>query len=550
MILRELRRLRGERSGNVAVFFGLGMSVIIGFGALATDFGSVYLDHRALQAATDAAALAAVRSPDEAGAIAAQVFDASAQGDVRIDIVFGTYDPKRPPDQRFEASDEGSASVLRVIATRNHKFGLARVLGVEDVDMVARADAAISRAVVFHAGSRLLDLDMPIVNKIARDLLGAELSLTFLDYHGLVNADIRLGDLLGGISLDATNTASIVAQLHEPTGMRTLLTRMADSLEKQNATIGAVALRKAANSPLASVMKLSLDDLLDVDAGGFATSRTSLSQLLSAEVSVLNILDVALKRSINGLTADIGLDVPLVGSVDLGLLLGEPGAFKSPLAVASMGERIELGQLRQRLHVRTLPLLGSLGIGEGLNLPVESVVAGGRVDVAEISCAADPLERSVTLAVTPGLLRLSLGASSKPLAQIGVGDRVGHAPILSLLLLAVEARANLAIESMQPVRVTFTGTDVAKGTVKTARTSNFLASPISSLFGQTDLRVRLGGLGLSTGLVTSAVRNGLTSLVQPLDLLLGKLLKTAGIGLGEVDVQVEDILCERSRIVG
>lgn len=54
-----LRGLRGNRDGNVLVLVGITVSMLIGVSGFAVDMGQVLLARRALQSATDAAALAA-----------------------------------------------------------------------------------------------------------------------------------------------------------------------------------------------------------------------------------------------------------------------------------------------------------------------------------------------------------------------------------------------------------------------------------------------------------------------------------------------------------
>jgi Flp pilus assembly protein TadG len=51
-------RLRGDRSGVVAILAALSMVSIVGFTGLAVDVGNVYYAQAKLQAAADAAALA------------------------------------------------------------------------------------------------------------------------------------------------------------------------------------------------------------------------------------------------------------------------------------------------------------------------------------------------------------------------------------------------------------------------------------------------------------------------------------------------------------
>lgn len=55
-------RLRGDQSGVVVILAALSMVSIVGFTGFAVDVGNVYYARSKLQAATDAAALAARRT--------------------------------------------------------------------------------------------------------------------------------------------------------------------------------------------------------------------------------------------------------------------------------------------------------------------------------------------------------------------------------------------------------------------------------------------------------------------------------------------------------
>src|SRR4029079_19095270 len=63
----------GENSGQALVMLGLMMMVLIGFVALATDTGFVWMNRRSLQNSVDAAALAGVQHlPEDAGSATAK----------------------------------------------------------------------------------------------------------------------------------------------------------------------------------------------------------------------------------------------------------------------------------------------------------------------------------------------------------------------------------------------------------------------------------------------------------------------------------------------
>lgn len=85
--------------------------------------------------------------------------------------------------------------------------------------------------------------------------------------------------------------------------------------------------------------------------------------------------------------------------------------------------------------------------------------------------------------------------------------------------------------------------------IKQAATRDAARATVSSLLGDTDLSVRAGGLGLSTGVVTSAVNGALSSAASPLDDLLNGLTDLLGVRLGEADVRVNGVRCGGAALV-
>jgi Flp pilus assembly protein TadG len=87
---RQIQRLRRDRSGNVAMLFGLLVIPLVAMIGLAVDFGRVYSVTSNTQAALDAAALAAARTSqlnptdpvNQASAAATAYFNQSKPQDV------------------------------------------------------------------------------------------------------------------------------------------------------------------------------------------------------------------------------------------------------------------------------------------------------------------------------------------------------------------------------------------------------------------------------------------------------------------------------------
>jgi len=113
----------------------VGLTVLLGFSAVAVDVGSYAVDRRTLQNAADAAALAGAKDlPNAAAAQAAAVAWAANNGVAASDVTT-TVIP------------QGAAQpnpMIRVEIQRDHEFFFARVLGIGSRQVKARASAVIT----------------------------------------------------------------------------------------------------------------------------------------------------------------------------------------------------------------------------------------------------------------------------------------------------------------------------------------------------------------------------------------------------------------------
>ena len=156
---RIMARLRADRSGNVSILVGTGMTMLIGASALAVDVGSIYFDQRRLQGIADAAALAAASSQVDSRAAALRAISAACDCDIRLmEVTSGTYtrDAAIDPDLRFAAGgNDGNA--VRVTVQQVHPLIFGRYLLDRDTSDI-RASATASRVgyTAFSLGARPL----------------------------------------------------------------------------------------------------------------------------------------------------------------------------------------------------------------------------------------------------------------------------------------------------------------------------------------------------------------------------------------------------------
>lgn len=131
MLRNLLKKLRKE-NGQSAVMFGLLLPLILGVTALVIDAGIPFVTKVNLQSAADAAALAAAGElPSTADAIAAAKRYAGLNG-------------VEPGEIRVTVPYRGDSNQIEVVCTRNVPYTFARIFGLTDVDVSARAVAARS----------------------------------------------------------------------------------------------------------------------------------------------------------------------------------------------------------------------------------------------------------------------------------------------------------------------------------------------------------------------------------------------------------------------
>jgi len=163
------RRFVGDRSGAVIIYVTMGLTVFLGFSALAIDGSYLYVMHNRMQSAADAAALAAASQlPDVDDTRAAAIeyaqknLPAGENGVVltNSDVVLGTWDDEtRTFNPGATPANAVQVTVRRADANANPtQLFLATMFGEETIDMAATATATFGTAG---------DWDMTIVQDVS-----------------------------------------------------------------------------------------------------------------------------------------------------------------------------------------------------------------------------------------------------------------------------------------------------------------------------------------------------------------------------------------------
>ena len=202
---------RDER-GTVAILSAVSLTMVIGAGALAVDIGSVYLDRRAAQAATDLAAMSAAADLTKAGANArATITQNRFPADTPFTLELGTYTPDAAvaAADRFRVSTAATANAARVTLRTQTNLDFGRVLtGADSYPITTVATAARSALAAFAIGSRLASVDGGLLNRILGSMLGGSLSLSVMDYRALADVKLDMFDFMNALATRARITGT------------------------------------------------------------------------------------------------------------------------------------------------------------------------------------------------------------------------------------------------------------------------------------------------------------------------------------------------------
>jgi uncharacterized membrane protein len=551
MIRCHLIRFKNDRKGAVALLTALLLPVLIGAGAFATDLGLLYLQGRTLQAVTDAAALAVLARPNRAETVVRKLLDEAGFAEATFTVTVGDHNPNgTDASNRFAPHEGGSA--FRVETSVPGRFFLAKIFESAPPVITARADAAASPIVSFSVGTRLASVSPPIVNLLLEKVLGTRIDLQLVDYRGLLNAKVPLGDLLQTIAVEALGSGvadAVVGDILTRPVRLTLLVGSLESLtERQHDLVAASVLRKLSQQVAQTSTTVRLADLIDRDASLDRVRLNYPAPALQARLSVLSLINASLRQEAVGNHVQVKTDLPGLARVSLDLLLGERMQSARPLTVSSASGAVQSDQVRLQLSVSTTQLLALLGTK--LTLPVEVVSAGGQARLVDVQCSNNPTDRRVRVEVVPGLARVSVGAPNQPLSTAHVNQPLDATDLVSSPLARVFGRANLISKQSTPTVLTFNGSEIGNGTIKTARTRSIVSSLVASTLRETEITVRMLGVGLALPGLGGVVAAAITPLAEPLDALVAAALAVAGVQLGEMDVRVDDLVCGHGRIVG
>lgn len=550
-MINLLRRLFSDRRGISSIVFAGSSMVLFGFGTMAVDVGSFFYQQRRQQTATDLAALAAAADLGKADAAARSSAGRNGYTAAAVERVqLGTYtaDATLAPEMRFQPGPAASANAARIEMRATTPMILGRVIGASglgnetgDVTILTRATAAQDMQAAFAIGSRLARVEGGALNGLLGGLLGTSLSLSVMDYEGLARARIDLFGFARRLATRATISALTFDEVvRAQVRIGDVILAAQDAARDQGAGSDAIAaLGRLASVLAGSGQRINLQSL--VSFGTYGGRQLSEEVPIKASLSALDLVSAAAQIANGARQLDLGLavNVPGLASVSLKLGIGERPVGTSLVRVGRNGATVHTAQTRLLL---TLTLVGS-GQASLVKLPLYLELASATARLTSISCGAGDVASSrVTLGVTPAVVDAWIGeVSNAEFSNFSTRPNPPAATLLNLLGLAkVTGRAHVTISNTSETPVSFSYAEIQRAEKKTTSTQNFVASLLSRLASDLEVRVEPLGLGLGIGGAVSGVIAGAAA---PLDQVLTSLLNTLGIGLGQADSWVSGVRC-------
>ncbi len=560
------KHLLGRDEGAIAPLSALLMVLLIAMTGLVTDSGAWYIEQRRLQAALDSAVLSALLRED--AVVHATTVDAILAGNsitALDDLVVtpGIYCPDAAvaPASRFStgATCANPAitgnNALRARAVIPTSLFLSAILLTGDTDpsIAATSTGARIDEAGFAAGTGLLELEGGIANALLGSLLGTTVSLTAVQYEGLLQTDIRALDFLQALATQADITAGTYGSLLDSSiTVAALLDASIDALNAPGAVSG-VALDAmngllALQSQLLGAPSLTIGELIglgvwDTTPVGGSGGPTA----LDAGLNLYQLVTLAAQAANGGsFLAVPGLAVTVPGVATIGVTAMAIEPMQQPyINFGPVGATVHTAQVRLQLEV-TLATLVNGGV---VRLPLYLEIANGDAALTAIDCGANPAtDTEVEITAQSGVAGAWVGQVSPSNAITNFSQPVSVAPatVLNLLgLVRVDATAAATVTGSSAV-LTFSKADIEARATKTIDANDqIVSSLLGSLAGDLELTPTVLGIALP-GVVNAIVANvlsGLTAALGGLDPLVESLLASLGIRLGTMDITATGVRC-------
>jgi uncharacterized membrane protein/CheY-like chemotaxis protein len=555
-----IREFASDRKGAISIVAALSIAMLVGIAALVVDAGSLYAARRNLQAASDAAAMAAVQNPSSASAIAASVFAGNGFSGQTLTVTTGVY----TPDETLSASNRFAASTTNINAVRVRAsiqkatffspfFGLGR-----NMTLVTQSTAARVPTASFGAGTGLANLNAGLLNAVLGQLWGSTVSLGLVDYQSLVNTNIEAVPFLNQLATDVGVSGSYqqLANTHVTEGQ--ILNALIETVNSSGAhgnPSGALFALKGLQLQLTGNTSILVSNLIDIAP---LTGRTIGNIVTvtdpSLQLNLMGLLSASARTVAAGRLVNIGsaVTIPVTNStISTRLAVGNQ---MTQVSMAKVGSTIQTAQIRLALTA-TILNLNLAGIATTtVTVPLYLEGASGQATLTAMPCTAGGDRAQI--AASSGATTLKFGTvSDAALQNFSATVTPVATPVIGVTLLTIPVQFNISgsttVAASGPTTLDFTQSDIANGTVKTVPAGS--ATPFHTLSGNFTITPSVSGNPLIAGLVsglTSALTPVVTSLISPLDAPVAQIMATLGLALGTTDVRVFDVSCRTPTLVG
>ncbi|UIJ93644.1 hypothetical protein Q1M64_26220 [Sinorhizobium meliloti] len=270
------------------------------------------------------------------------------------------------------------------------------------------------------------------------------------------------------------------------------------------------------------------------------------------KVSALQIVSAAavIANGEHQIALDAVAGLPGIASVKVRLAIGEPPVETPSHRLGSPGAAVRTAQTRLAVEV-VIDGLAALA-GTRIRLPIYVELAHAEAKLSDIRCyGGTPENAAVIIDAVPGVAEIALGdVDPTVLSSFSSDARVTRARLLDGLI-KIDGIAHVESKNLQPSRLAFSPAEVSSRTIKSVSTRDILSSTTKTLLGNLDAQINVGGL-LSIGsptLLQQALAQTLGAVTAPVDQLLYNLLLLVGVRVGEADVRVTGVKCQRPVLV-
>lgn len=539
---RNASSQRGATSVVVALFLVVAVAAL---GAI--DVGNVFFARRSLQRIADLAAMAGVQTigggcsqvAETATAnAAANGFSANASGQT-LTVVCGRWDTKSNSAPSYFASTNAGTplNAVQVTATRQVPFfflGPARAIS-------AMATAQATNLGAFTVGTALALLQGGVVNGVLNALLGTNLSLSLVSYESLANARISVGDLMAALGVGTVNEL-LSAQVSIGELEQLMLTALSrTTIVDPNLQTDLATLQVIANSGVSSPVQIPLGNTSGTP-GLLSLGVSDTQSAIDATISPLDALVVAAEIAQNGHALQVAGALNLVGLVTARLSLQV--VAPPVLAIGEAGIDPATGTWRTQASTAQIRLYLDLGLNVPLvasvDVPLSLEAAQGQAWLESTNCTSSAGTSSSVIGGQTGIANLCIAnqaatpqAVSQPFSCPAAAANIVTGP-LGIPLVTARVSVPLVGSPIDPP-LTFVGT--------TGGYQSFGTEVGQALANALSANLTIDGISLSA----------LTSLLAPvlasIDVVVNPLLQLLGVQVGVTTIHDLSLTCGVSKLV-